>query len=118
MRNNSIYASKEKDKILYFLDYGKYFGGAVNTLLRQALLTKRVGYKVIIFFSDYWGKELQEKYRVIFQKEGIEYEWATYQIASHPEDVDIICIDAHYEQLKQKILVHNPDILHSVQINP
>ena len=118
MRNNSIYASKEKDKILYFLDYGKYFGGAVNTLLRQALLTKRAGYKVIIFFSDYWGKELQEEYRVIFQKEGIEYEWATYQIASHPEDVDIICIDAHYEQLKQKIMVHNPDILHSVQINP
>lgn len=90
----------------------------MNTLLRQALLTKRAGYKVIIFFSDYWGKELQKEYKEIFQKDGIEYEWATYQITTHPEDVDIICIDNHYEQLKQKIMVHNPDILHSVQLNP
>ena len=118
MRDNPIYTNKEKDTILYFLDYGMSFGGAVNTLLRQAVLMKRAGHKVIIFFSDYWGKELQKEYKEIFQKEGIEYEWATYQIASHPEDIDIICIDNNYEQIRQKIMVHNPDILHSVQLNP
>jgi glycosyltransferase involved in cell wall biosynthesis len=118
MRDNPIYKNRKKDIFLYFLDYGKSFGGAVNTLLRQAFLMKRAGYKIVIFFSDYFGKNLQEKYKEIFLKQSIEYEWATYQITSHPEDVDIICIDKNYEQLKKKIMIYNPIVLHSVQINP
>ena len=58
MRDNPIYKNRKKDIFLYFLDYGKSFGGAVNTLLRQAFLMKRAGYKIVIFFSDYFGKNL------------------------------------------------------------
>lgn len=117
MDNNAGYTKQKIYKIMYFLDYGKNFGGAVNTLLRQAFLMKKAGQKIIIFFSDYLGNELPEKNKEIFMKQGIKYEWATYQITSHPEDIDIICMDSNYEKLKQKIMLYNPDILHSVQIN-
>ena len=42
----------KNESILYFLDYGKVFGGAVHTLIQQALLMKKAGYKVFLFFSD------------------------------------------------------------------
>lgn len=106
------------ETILYFLDYGKDFGGAVNTLLQQALLIKKAGYRTILFFSDYLGKGLQDEYGKIVQRIGIEYEWATYQLTSQPEDIDIVCLDMNYEKLRNKIVTYNPAILHSVQLNP
>ncbi len=108
----------KNESILYFLDYGKVFGGAVHTLIQQALLMKKAGYKVFLFFSDYLGKGLQNEYREIVQRLEMTYEWATFQLTSQPEDIDLICLDKNYEQLKNKIASYKPVILHSVQINP
>lgn len=104
--------------ILYFLDYGKSFGGAANTLIQQAILMKQSGYRTVLFFSDYLGMEMHNEYKEVCRNLKIEYEWETYQIASQPEDIDIACIDQNYERLKLKIMRYDPDLLHSVQINP
>lgn len=105
-------------KIVYFLDYGKFFGGASNTLLRQAVLMKKSGCSVAIFFSDYYGRSVEREYKEICSRHGVEISYAAFQISSQPEDIDVICLDENYEVLKEKIQTLNPDILHSVQINP
>lgn len=110
-----------KDKkytILYFLDYGKSFGGAANTLLQQAILMKKLGHKVSIFFSDYRGTDMETGYSEVCQKMGIQWKWGTYQLSSQPEDIDVICLDRNYDKLKGQVKKCVPDILHSVQINP
>lgn len=104
--------------ILYFLDYGKYFGGAANTLLQQAVLMKKIGCSVIIFLSDYYGQDMEPEYEEICSQCGIEILYETFQISSQPEDIDVICLDENYDALKEKIQDLDPDILHSVQINP
>lgn len=109
---------KEKHTIVYFLDYGKGLGGAGHTLLRQAALMKQAGNRTVLFFSDYEGKGLSEEYAEICDEMGIVCEWATYQITNQPEDIDLICLDRGYEALRDKILMYQPDILHSVQLNP
>ncbi len=105
-------------KIAYFMDYGRGFGGACATLLHQIVLIKKLGHKVIVFFSNYYGEEMSDEYRKICLDFGIEYEWETYRISSQPEDINIISIDKNYEYLRDVIVEHNPDLLHSVQINP
>ena len=112
--------STEKNNytILYFLDYGKRFGGAANTLIQQAILMKKAGYSTVLFFSDYLGTQLHEEYKEICVSLGIEYEWATYQISSHTEDIDLVCLNENYEKLRDKIISYQPAFLHSVQINP
>ncbi len=108
---------KDRYTIIYFLDYGNYFGGAANTVLQQAILMKQNGHRVIIFFSDYLGRKIEEGYKEIFCKLDLEWEWATYQLSSQPEDIDIVCVNRNYEKLKNKIAEFSPDILQSVQIN-
>lgn len=105
-------------KILYFLDYGKKFGGAVNTLMNQAILMREAGNDIVVFVSDYYGAEIEEGYQQICQRNNIILERATYHVSSQPEDVDVFCLTRYYNELKQKILCYTPDILHSVQINP
>lgn len=104
--------------ILYFLDYGKEFGGAANTLIQQAILAKKAGCNAIIFFSDYYGTKMNDEYKTICEGLEIEYEWEIYQISSQTEDIDVVCLDENYEKLRDKITSYQPDILHSVQINP
>lgn len=104
--------------ILYFLDYGKFFGGAVNTLLQQAILMKTAGNRVIVLFSDYLGININNVYEEIYSKYDIEIEYATYQIASQPEDIDVICLEENYEKMREKIKRWSPNLMHSVQINP
>lgn len=105
------------DTILYFLDYGKEFGGAANTLIQQAILARRAGYKAILFFSNYIGAQMHNEYKEICESLEIEYEWAAYQIASQPEDIDVVCLYENYEKLRDTIASYQPDLLHSVQIN-
>ena len=104
--------------IAYFLDYGKYFGGAANTLLQQAVLMKKAGCATTIFLSDYYGRDMEPKYEKICTQYGIKILYETFQISSQPEDIDIICLDENYDTVKEKIQEIAPDILHSVQINP
>lgn len=111
-------ADGQKYTILYIVDYGKDFGGAANTLLQQAALMKKANHRVILLFSDYYGSEMNEEYKEICTSLSIEYDWARYQLTTQPEDIDIVCIDRHYEELRDKIKSYHPDFLHSVQLNP
>ena len=47
--------------IMYFLDYGQSFGGAVNTLLQQAILMKNREQKITIIISDYLSSKMEKK---------------------------------------------------------
>lgn len=104
--------------IVYFMDYGKALGGAGMTMLRQMTLMKKLGHRVVVFFSDYYGREMCNECMAICLQAGIRYEWGAYQISSQPEDIDLIYIGEKYEALRNKVAVYQPDILHSVQLNP
>lgn len=108
---------KQFYKILYFLDYGKDFGGAANALIQQAVLMKRQGHNVDVIFSDYFGRRMNSEYGEICASLEVGCRWETYHISSQPEDIDIICIDENYESIRDAIKACAPDILHSVQIN-
>lgn len=105
-------------KILYFLDYGKQYGGAVHTIISQGLLMKKAGHQVHFFVSDYYGNEIEPIHLQICKENDITLESVTYQMSSQPEDFDMVCLTKYYDALKEKILKYHPDILHSVQINP
>ena len=105
-------------KILYFLDYGRRYGGAVHTIISQGLLMKNAGHQVVFFVSDYYRNRIEPIYLQICKENDIMLESVTYQMNSQPEDFDMFCLIKYYEALKEKIFKYNPDILHSVQINP
>ena len=105
-------------RILYFLDDGQFFGGAANTLLQQAILMKNKRHEVALVVSNYEYEEMDEKYYSICKRSGIVVMRAPFQISSHPEDIDIVCVQESYEKLYVVIEQFQPDILHSIQINP
>lgn len=106
-----------KYHIMYFFDYGKEFGGAVNALMQQALLMKRAGHKTTIAISTQDNKISQE-YQDICVANEIEHIPLDYPISSNPENIDIVSVVSAYDSVKRKIEELKPDILHSVQINP
>lgn len=104
--------------IMYFLDYGQSFGGATNTLIQQAVLMKNAGLKTTIVISDYLKKSLEVGYWNICKINGINWISLTYPICSHTEDIDVVSVIENYDSIKTKVEELNPDILHSIQINP
>lgn len=103
--------------IMYFFDYAKEFGGAVNALMQQAILMKRAGHKTTIAISVQDNKIGQE-YQDICTANEIEYIQLDYPISNNPENIDILSVISDYDSIKRRIEEFKPDILHSVQINP
>ncbi|WP_177201653.1 glycosyltransferase family 4 protein [Butyrivibrio proteoclasticus] len=103
--------------VLYFLDYGQEYGGAVHTLVHQALLAKRHGVKLFFFLSSHSGKNISSQFTDLFYKYNLEFEVFDFSISSQPEDIDIICIDENYDVIKKRISEIKPDLIHSVQLN-
>lgn len=110
--------NKKIYNIVYFLDYGKFFGGAAHTLLQQAVLMKKMGHCINIFVSTYLSQYMDKEYFEICSKYDIQIAYEEYQLSSEPEDIDIICLHENYERLRGIIQKLEPDIIHSVQINP
>lgn len=104
--------------ILYFFDYGEYFGGAANTLLQQMLLARDAGYQVKAFVSCYESQKVSDEYRYRFEEYGIEWMELDFVTSSHPEDIDIIGVFKCYEKVLPVVMKCRPMLLHSVQINP
>lgn len=104
--------------VMYFLDYGQFFGGAANTLLNQAILMKKAGLKITVVISDYLSKDLEKGYLHVCENSEVKWMQLTYPICSHTEDIDIISVLQNYESVKTSVAELKPDILHSVQINP
>lgn len=107
-----------KETVLYFFDYGSFYGGAVHTLRQQMLLMRKCGYQVYGFVSDYNGMPMQKDYEAMFLADNMTLETITYPICSHTEDIDIVETLRCYEEVKAVIQRYQPAILHSVQINP
>lgn len=42
----------------------------------------------------------------------------SFQISSHPEDIDVISIISNYPVVRDAVREYAPDLLHSIQINP
>lgn len=105
-------------KIIYFLDQGEEFGGAVNTLLQQALLMLDLEHRIKVVFSNAYGNKVIDEYLQICNKADIEVDYLPYKYTSHTEGVDIVSIFDSYQIIKNYIISNRPDIVHSVQINP
>lgn len=105
-------------KIVYFLDDGQLFGGAANTLLQQAVLMKKAGVSVLLVISNYEYEEMSNAYYSICLKSGIRMIRLPFQISNQPEDIDVICLFEHYSEILWGIQEFNPDLIHSMQINP
>lgn len=105
-------------KIMYFLDDGIAFGGAVNTLLQQGVLMKQGGHEVVLVISNYVTQTINEEYNNICKECDLNVLRMPFQISSHPEDIDLVCITENYNKVRDAIKEYAPDILHSVQINP
>lgn len=104
--------------IMYFLDYGQSFGGAANALLQQAVTMKKAGHRVALVISNYDTQIIKEEYSNICMEWKLDILRIPYQISSHPEDIDLVCIMENYGEVRDTIINFSPDILHSVQINP
>lgn len=105
-------------RILYFFDFGKSFGGAVNTLMHQMFLARKAGYEVYGFVSSYGSSNASVEYLKIFRENGIELERLDYPLCSHTENLDIVGVLECYESVKAAVLQYKPMLMHSVQINP
>ena len=103
-------------KIIYFMDHYSDFGGAANTLLRQAILVKRAKNEVIVVVST-WGT-ICEDYLRICKKDKIPVYEICYSVTSQPEGVDLLSVFENYEDVKIFLKEQVPDIVHSVQLNP
>lgn len=99
------------------MDYGQAFGGAVNILLKQAILMKKNGHAVTVCFSSRYGDDLLSAYRTMCVENGILLLQLPYTISSYTEGINTVSIIENYDLIKNLILYFKPDILHSVQIN-
>ncbi len=104
------------EKIIYFMDHYPNFGGAANTLLRQAILMKRAGRAVFVVVSSWW--KICEEYLKLCESEGIRVYELRYFVTSQPEGVDVFSILDNYDDVRSFLKEHLPDIVHSVQLNP
>ena len=108
----------EKYRIMYFLDYGIQYGGAVHTLIQQAAIMKNHGYYVTLRISNYLRDHMEKSYEEALRSFDLDFSYTAFQICTQPEDVDVISIIDNYDIVKSEVQKIRPDILHSVQINP
>ncbi len=106
------------DTIIYFMDNYSALGGAAYTILQQAVLMRKQNKQVTVVVSDYEAGEICQAYIQICQKNDIEVVKQSFCVVNQPEDIDILSVIHHYENLKAFIAGRKPDILHSVQLNP
>lgn len=103
--------------IMYFLDYGRSYGGASHTLMQQALLMRRSGYKIYIVISSYYGSDIDASYQRICDSHDIYLYKIPFVMTYSPEDINYIEMRNHFEKVKEFVKYYMPDLLHSVQLN-
>ncbi len=104
-------------RIMFFTDHYLYFGGAANTLLSQAVLMKQAKNDVKVVLNVY-EEVICAKYVKICIDNQIDMAYAASNVSNQPEDIDIISLVENYNAVKEIIMEYQPDILHSVQLNP
>ena len=106
------------NRIMYFWDAVKGFGGAANALLQQAVLMKQSGRSIKFVVSDYPGSEAGIERIELCHKLGLDICYLPYCTANQPEEINIYSLIVNYDIIKKAIEEFQPDILHSVQLNP
>lgn len=104
-------------KILYFMDNNAKLGGAAHTLLRQAALMRAAGHEAVVVL-DALNREAAEGYRKHCLQRDIAFIFIPLSVTNQPEDIDIIFLIEQFDNIKEMIAEEQPDILHSVQLNP
>jgi glycosyltransferase involved in cell wall biosynthesis len=105
------------NKILYFLDFSSGFGGAANTLLKQAQLMHAAGLDVVMTIPVDEEKKTIEEYEYRCRKYHLPFHFLFYTVTAIPEDIDVVSLISCYDDTKEYISALNPDIVHSTQIN-
>ena len=90
-------------KILYFLDYGREYGGAANTLIQQAAILNASGHDVTAYVSDYLGNEIWDEYRERIDEADLVVKRLCFFLTSEPEDIDVVNIDEQYDEIKEAV---------------
>lgn len=106
----------ELEKIVYFMDNYSDFGGAANTLLRQAVLTKKAGKKVLVVVSA--RGNVCEDYLRICARGDLPVHELCFSVTNQPEGIDLLSVFEDYDGIESFLKEHEPDIVHSVQLNP
>lgn len=102
---------------MFFTDHYLYFGGAANTLLRQAALMKQAKNEVKVVLNVY-EEMLCAEYVKICMDNQMDMAYIASNVSNQPEDIDIISLVENYDAVKKVIVEYQPDMLHSVQLNP
>lgn len=105
-------------KIVYFLDNYDSFGGAANTLLQQAVLMKQTGKAVCVAVSKYEIRAVCREYLRMCEKEEIPVYELGFSVTNQPEGVDLLSVLESCERIKYFLEKQNPELVHSVQLNP
>ncbi len=105
------------NKILYFLDFPNGFGGAANTLLKQAEMVREYISDVLITIplddNGFTIKEFEERCK----QSKLRYTYQKYSVLFTTELVDVISLSEDYTRIEEYIEQYKPDIVHSTQIN-
>lgn len=104
-------------KVLYFMDNSAALGGAAHTLLRQAELMRAAGHETVVAL-DGLKREAAAGYQKFCLQRGIAFIYIPLSVTNQPEDMDIIFLIEQFDTIREKIAEEQPDILHSVQLNP
>ncbi len=105
-------------KIMYFLSHPGGVGGATKVVVKYAKIIQSLGHDVLMVIQD----NCEGKHDVSLDDlcEGLCLPSIdiVYDIATCPEEVDVVsCLDS-YERIKRIIMDYSPDFIHYVQINP
>lgn len=104
-------------KVLYFMDNSATLGGAAYTLLRQVELMRAAGHEAVVAL-DSLNREAAAGYQKLCLQRGIAFSYIPFRVTNQPEDIDIIFLIEQFDTIREKIAEEQPDILHSVQLNP
>lgn len=105
-------------KIMYFLDNFSVLGGAAHTLLRQAELMKKRGAQVKVAYSDINDGKICGGYTRFCERAGLDTVTLSFEISTQPIDFNIVNVIRFYDEVYSAIKEFDPDVLHSVQLNP
>lgn len=104
-------------RIMFFTDHYLYFGGGANTLLRQAALMKQAKNEVKVVLNVYQEMVCAEYVKICIDHQ-MDMAYAASNVTNQPEDINIVSLVGNYNAVKKIIMEYQPDILHSVQLNP
>lgn len=104
-------------KIIYFLDFPFFVGGASKVLLTQAYIMKRRGFQVKVVIPNNKQGKHEKEYDKICTNYGLETMSETYSVFANLETVDILESLNECRLLIRLLKDFEPDFIHSTQLN-